>query len=884
MLRKMNKLRYTAIAILLFMMLPLLLPMITKAESLTEEGESITYDYAATVEEYTAVLPGFYKLEVWGARGGIYYYPEYNGQGGYASGSIYLNKGDKLYICVGGVPVASTDQWGRNIELGGYNGGGNGMCSGGGGATHIALNSDRGVLKNYENYKDEILIVAGGAGGDTGYGSGGINGGSGGGYSGTSYGNSVNVDFSENEGESGGGGTQTSGGSGGCYETDGDNYYSSGGSFGQGGDAEGNTAGGGGGGWYGGGGGASCSGGWGAGGGGSGYVGGVYSGYMETGVCNGNGAARITLAEIDTSAIGSGGGSSYAGTDFGSKDASMEAGVNAGDGQITLSSGDIGYLAATSLAGVTATDKAAPDAVSTQAGNVTFAVVENDETRIEVAWEEPADNGTDYYHKVESFLADSLECISISNVTKNTLTSGVVGYYYVLDQTEHTAVTLFNGTYITDSRLEVSLTATTQYFHVAAVDKAGNLSGTSTIELSKETMESLWPIYTMQMEITNATGDSTVTGIYPAAADKTWYVRCDGETPIDLSFESYIKGAARDNYQINRSIFEEQVTVGAEKRSIIETPMHAIATEEITTTGSSLGDFSDDNMLIQGDAGLKTVRSSNNKVLDVTRPFTVLPDADGKTIRVIPVAGIVTEALELYSNYEEDKEHGIYLIGDGTAPEIGGMEIFETDLFTGGSPVNITLTASDTGSGVNSFYAVFANTENLLTKTFTSTDHSTLSMELSEDSLLLSGNVTVEVYAVDNVGNKNMVSGSISGFILEAGVERMLEPHDPIFRCGESGILTIVTKGYAERVTVEFPEAMSGLDADLNTTFDYTGTRAYLQEEKLEFMIPLCTPENENYVITVRAYKGERELVAHPDLCTIEVKGSILNEVRTRLR
>lgn len=39
------------------------------------------------------------------------------------------------------------------------------FSGGGGGSTHIAKNTNRGLLKNYASYKSEILIVAGGGGG-----------------------------------------------------------------------------------------------------------------------------------------------------------------------------------------------------------------------------------------------------------------------------------------------------------------------------------------------------------------------------------------------------------------------------------------------------------------------------------------------------------------------------------------------------------------------------------------------------------------------------------------------------------------------------------------------------------------------------------------------
>ena len=49
-------------------------------------------------------------------------------------------------------------------------------------------------------------------------------------------------------------------------------------------------------------------------------------------------------------------------------------------------------------------------------------------------------------------------------------------------------------------------------------------------------------------------------------------------------------------------------------------------------------------------------------------------------------------------------------------------------------------------------------------------------------------------------------------------------------------------------------------------------------------MIPLDTPAKESYVITVRAYKGDKQLEDYPSLSTIEVNGSVLDEIRTRLR
>ena len=226
------------------------------------EFDPTNFDYTGDEQTYNVDKTGVYRLEVWGAN------PSYGGgYGGYSIGRISLTEGDKLSVVVGGAPTTSR---------GGYNGGGlgnednnveNTYVSGGGGATHIALNGE-GELYNYENSKEKVLIVAGGGGGGTKNNNANSAGGSGGGYKG-------------NPGEGtyfGNGGTQTAGG---IRANEGatDNYAS----FGKGSNAdplyaadkERWYAGGGGGGWYGGSGGS-----WsivvakaGGGGGGSGYIG-----------------------------------------------------------------------------------------------------------------------------------------------------------------------------------------------------------------------------------------------------------------------------------------------------------------------------------------------------------------------------------------------------------------------------------------------------------------------------------------------------------------------------------------------------------------------------------------------------------------------------------
>ena len=228
-----------------------------------------TYNYTGGVQSFTAACSGTYKLEVWGAQGG----GSNGGKGGYSAGTKQMAQSSYIYIVVGGTTSSGT---------GGYNGGGSisGNVYGGGGATHMAT-TNHGVLSNYNSYRGDVLIVAGGGGGSgNGYAGGfggGITGGSG---TGDNYGT---------------GGSQNSGGS----IIPQNSATGNPGVFGKGGNSGWNNEpiGGGGGGWYGGasGGGYNNNG---SGGGGSGYIGGVTEGMMSNGARAGAGYARITFVSL----------------------------------------------------------------------------------------------------------------------------------------------------------------------------------------------------------------------------------------------------------------------------------------------------------------------------------------------------------------------------------------------------------------------------------------------------------------------------------------------------------------------------------------------------------------------------------------------------------
>ena len=548
------------------------------------------------------------------------------------------------------------------------------------------------------------------------------------------------------------------------------------------------------------------------------------------------------------------------------------SGVRSGSGVAELHSKAIGYQESLDLAGVTATDFAAPDKISDQVTKEPL-----DGKSIRVTWQVPSDNGTDYYHKVESYLTGSTSMLCESNVTKNTLVSGVMGYYYLVDQNGDTVVT-GNANYVQNPHVNVVTAEYNQYLHIAAVDVAGNISETTHILIDAKDV--LWKLYTKQLVI-----DASADNVYPAT-DKSWYVRADGSTPFTLKNEAYMDGTASRGYQLNETIYETVSDNNSVARNIIRTASMEIADTSIRTDANGLSYSTDGTSMLQQYSYSYTVRSNKNRDLMGVQKFTISRDLSGQTIQVIPVAEADKESDKVYSAHELDEKNKITLIADGEAPVIRGLEIMEDRDLIDRRDGSITIRASaeDELSGVKDFYIVISNSDNAVMKTYTPDENGYINITITNDEPIFSGDFTLLGYAVDNVGNENSLSYGTTEFALASSVERILSPHDPIFKCGESGILTFTTWGYADRVEVIFPESMTALDPTLNKVYDYTDCPGYMITEHLQFMVPLYTPENQNLEITVRAYKGDKKLEDHPTISVIGVSGTVLDEFRTRLR
>lgn len=94
---------------------------VVKEQSPDEEIKT-DFKYTGDIQTFIAPYSGTYKLETWGAQGGTTQ-GYLGGFGAYSYGEVWLNKGDVLYIGVGGAGVGAT--WQGQSLTGGYNGGGN---------------------------------------------------------------------------------------------------------------------------------------------------------------------------------------------------------------------------------------------------------------------------------------------------------------------------------------------------------------------------------------------------------------------------------------------------------------------------------------------------------------------------------------------------------------------------------------------------------------------------------------------------------------------------------------------------------------------------------------------------------------------------------------
>ncbi len=567
------------------------------------------------------------------------------------------------------------------------------------------------------------------------------------------------------------------------------------------------------------------------------------------------------------------GGSSYVNEEY-AYSFSRQDGIQEGDGSFTLQSAAVGYMEEHSLEGVSAPDMAPPDPVD--AGLLRKEGLAAG--RILVTWEEPADHGTNYYHVAESYFEGDGAVLCRSNETVNTLTSGVNGYHYCVDENSDTKVTTASE-YTKQPSVKITVGEKTCYLHLAAVDVAGNISDTIHVPLDADAAAR--PLHTEPLSI-----EAQEENVYPAGEGK-WYVRSDGATPFTLRCTGYIDGAATRRYQVNHADF---VSVGQEEAvrfcHRVSAPNQELSSGRVDVPPDLLNLSAENASFLKYYPYTQAYREDGNRKFTVDQKFTMDEAASGRQVEIYPRAGADWDDGIFYSAQEEDLRHGLILIGDGEPPVIRGMETLRnlSLIDRRENTLILNLTAEDELSGVEEFCLTVYNTDNNCSRRFEPDDRGLIQVELTADDPVFSGDFTAVAYAVDHVGNEISVSEETTEFGLTARIDRILPPHTPVFQNGESGILSIGVWGYPDYVEIEFPAEMTEQNPELNCRFEYTDKPRYCQEEKIQFMIPLYTPANADYTITVRAYKEGKQLEQYPELSIVEVEGTVLDDFRTRLR
>ncbi len=143
-----------------------------------DEGARWEFFARNNLHEFEAPVSGNYLIKLWGADGDSdmgaksYGFNEQSnphttgigGGGGYTEGIVYLQEGQKIYLALG----FRNDMSGKRS----YNGGGKGFGAsygyraGGGGAASCYLSEKgNGEIVNYQDYQDQIIMIAGGGGG-----------------------------------------------------------------------------------------------------------------------------------------------------------------------------------------------------------------------------------------------------------------------------------------------------------------------------------------------------------------------------------------------------------------------------------------------------------------------------------------------------------------------------------------------------------------------------------------------------------------------------------------------------------------------------------------------------------------------------------------------
>lgn len=281
--------------------------------------------------------------------------------------------------------------------------------------------------------------------------------------------------------------------------------------------------------------------------------------------------------------------------------------------------------------------------------------------------------------------------------------------------------------------------------------------------------------------------------------------------------------------------------------------------------------FTDNFKLLGGDSASRS-QSNDKNYLNAHHKFLALHD--GKTYDVK-----FTSKLGSYIAPVIDTGKKIKI--DGVAPN--GDISYDYEDTTLNIDINVK-NVVEVGSGVKKFWVEYYsenNPNNIIKEDLklNSKGEYSISIDLIEKLGDIDGKVNFIVKAEDNVGNIRVFDNyETDTFKVEATIERVLEPHDPVFKGGEKGVLKIKLYGGVDKYKIYFPTKLVELDSTLNKEENITPQN--VTEINYEFFIPLGS-EDGDYSATVEGYKNNKKKSVQP---TFKVQDSITKQLRTRIR
>lgn len=484
-------------------------------------------------------------------------------------------------------------------------------------------------------------------------------------------------------------------------------------------------------------------------------------------------------------------------------------------------------------------------------------------------WDEAGDEGTAYYHRAAAYRKVDLAEICVSNQTENQITSGIRGYRYLADSSPYTSLDADMGTLQKSRSLYLAgkALAGKRYLHLAAEDVAGNVGESVHIPLYWDGNSPY--IYTQALELEGKEGS-----VWRAAPDR-YYLRTGEKEVYWLTQGAGILGDPGEGWEWSRQIF--YVNRNKEGES---------ASQLVYLGRQGTGVAADQDLALEerGEGFLLPLGKGRSWLRDGGRTlglrYAFGLGREGEWRHISPGAEAVWRGSSLRSNIQEDKERGIWICGDGTAPQIMGAEALDSAPVLG-KGLELVLEARDMLSGLDSWGVAVRNGDNGMERELAPAEDGRISLEVNARDSLFAGGYSLRIWAVDRVGNRIDRVFANQSFALEASLEKIRGKG--AFRRGEWGILRFWALGYVDRVEVELPPALAGGEEFQVFAFDYSGRKAWQQQEAIELAIPMTAPEGEHGIM-IRAYKGEAQLERYPLARVVDVQGSITGDLRSRLR